>query len=639
MLFITSLYVYKIKKNKFSQQVKQKMTFREDIQGLRALAVLSVVIYHISPHHLPGGFIGVDIFFVISGYLIMGQIYNKIQLNAFSISDFYVKRSKRLFPAFFATVSVSSLFAFLYFLPGEFSKYAWSLVASCLYVSNFYFYTKSGYFDSELQGSPLLHTWSLSVEEQFYAFMPVIMVVAYGVYRRFSIAILTTIAALSFIGCVYLTKSDVSFAFFASFTRFWQFILGGTIAIYGLHLKSHRTLCELLTTIGVITLLANCFFLTHDEFPGIKAVIPTLATVAVLAFSRKGLFIYRLLSIKPAEFIGNISYSLYLWHWPVIIFYQLHFETELKALDKVIVLTLSILLGVLSYYFIEQRFRKSKNSKGVARKAYLQVAFSSAILCAVVYSLTYVLPMRFNEQQLAYEEFMNNHDASYFRPGVCFLTSKYSDISYFKKDTCLIAQEEKENILLVGDSHAAHWYAGLEANKKPNQTISQITASGCKPTISYQGEKRCAQLMRIAFEEIIPTRRYEKIIISARWKIDDLPWLLKTLDRIDTANTEVTVLGPIIEYTQPLPRILAHSDFEDKLKRTQKYEFIEKIDSKFKNELRNKNVKYISIFKNICDSTGNCKTLVGDKPLQFDYGHLTLEGSRTLLNKQSNISL
>lgn len=639
MLFITSLYMYKIKKNKFSQQVKQKMTFREDIQGLRALAVLSVVIYHISPHHLPGGFIGVDIFFVISGYLIMGQIYNKIQQNAFSISDFYVKRFKRLFPAFFATVSVSSLFAFLYFLPGEFSKYAWSLVASCLYVSNFYFYTKSGYFDSELQGSPLLHTWSLSVEEQFYAFMPVIMVVAYGVYRRFSIAILATIAALSFIGCVYLTKSNVSFAFFASFTRFWQFILGGTIAIYGLHLKSHRTLCELLTTIGVITLVASCFFLTHDEFPGIKAVIPTLATVAVLAFSRKGLFIYRLLSIKPAEFIGNISYSLYLWHWPVIIFYQLHFETELKALDKVIVLMCSILLGVLSYYFAEQRFRKSKNSKGVAQKVYLQVAFSSAILCAVVYGLTYILPMRFTQQQLAYEEFMDNHDASYFRPGVCFLTSSYSDISYFKKDTCLIAQEEKENILLVGDSHAAHWYVGLEANKKPNQTLSQITASGCKPTISYQGEKRCAQLMRIAFEEIIPTGKYEKIIISARWKIDDLPWLLKTLDRIDTTNTEVTVLGPIIEYTQPLPRILAHSDFEDKLTRTRKYKFIEKIDSKFENELRNENVKYISIFKNICDSTGNCRTLVGDKPLQFDYGHLTLEGSRTLLNRQSNISL
>lgn len=631
MLLITFLYVYKIKKNKFSQQVKQKMTFREDIQGLRALAVLSVVVYHISPHHLPGGFIGVDIFFVISGYLIMGQIYSKIQQNAFSISNFYVKRFKRLFPAFFATVSVSSFFAFSYFLPGEFSKYAWSLISSCLYVSNFYFYTKSGYFDSELQGSPLLHTWSLSVEEQFYAFMPVIMMLAYGAYKRFSIAILSTIGALSFIGCVYLTQSDVSFAFFASFTRFWQFILGGVIAIYGLHFKNHRTLCELLTTIGVITLLASCFFLTHDEFPGIKAVIPTLATVAVLTFSRKGLFIYRLLSVKPAEFIGNISYSLYLWHWPVIIFYQLYLENELKALDKVIVLILSILLGVLSYYFVEQRFRKSKNSKGVAQKVYLQVALSSAMLCAVVYGLTYVLPTRFTEQQLAYEKFMDNHNANYLRHGVCFLTKKYSDISYFKKDTCLIAEEEKENILLIGDSHAAHWYAGLEANKKPNQTVSQITASGCKPTISYQGEKRCSQLMRYAFEEIIPSGKYDRIIISARWRLDDLPWLLRTLDHLENEVAKITVLGPIIEYTQPVPRILAHRDYEEKLKRTRKFHYIKNIDSAFENKLKNRNAKYVSILNSICTNSASCKTHANGKPIQFDYGHLTQDGSITLL--------
>ena len=404
-------------------------------------------------------------------------------------------------------------------------------------------------------------------------------------------------------------------------------------------MKSHRTLCELLTTIGVISLLASCVFLTHDEFPGIKAIFPTLATVAVLAFSRQGLFIYRLLSIKPAEFIGNISYSLYLWHWPVIIFYQLHFETELKALDKVIVLVCSILLGVASYYFVEQRFRKSKSKEGVTKKIYLQVALSSALLCAIVYGLTYVLPARFTEQQLAYEKFMDNHNANYLRHGVCFLTKKYSDISYFKEDTCLIAEEEKENILLIGDSHAAHWYAGLEANRKPNQTVSQITASGCKPTISYQGEKRCSQLMRYAFEEIIPSGKYDKIIISARWRLDDLPWLLRTLDHLENEVAKITVLGPIIEYTQPLPRILAHSDFEDKLMRTRKYEFIEEIDSEFENELKDRSVKYISILNNICDSTGKCKTLVGNKPIQFDYGHLTLEGSLTLLNRQSNISL
>lgn len=612
-------------------QVSKKMTFREDIQGLRALAVLSVVVYHISPFHLPGGFIGVDIFFVISGYLIMGQIYSKVQKSAFSFSDFYVKRFKRLFPAYFATVALSSIFAFYYFLPGEFSKYAWSLVASCLYVSNFYFFTKSGYFDSELQGSPLLHTWSLSVEEQFYVIMPIIMVLAFGIYKRFSLLILGGLATLSFALCIYLTYNDVSLAFFASFTRFWQFILGGAIAIYSLHIQKHRFLSEVVATSGVLTLLASCVLITHDEFPGIKAIIPTLATVAVLAFSRQGLLIYRLLALKPVEFIGNISYSLYLWHWPIIIFYQLHFETELKAVDKLTILALSIILGALSYYLIEKRFRKRLSpSEPSSKNVYFRVAATSTGLCLVVYGLTHVMPMRFSEQQVKYEQFMENHEADYFRPGVCFLTSKQPNISYFNKKACLIPQKEKENILLVGDSHAAHWYAGLEANKKPNQTISQITASGCKPTISYHGKKRCTDLMHYAFEQEIPSGKYDKIIISARWKIDDLPWLLKTLDIVKEMETEVTVLGPIIEYTQPLPRILAHSDFEEKLVRTRKHEFIEKVDTEFANKLSKRQVTYVSILSNICASKENCKTLVEGSPIQFDYGHLTKEGSLVL---------
>ena len=184
---------------------------------------------------------------------------------------------------------------------------------------------------------------------------------------------------------------------------------------------------------------------------------------------------------------------------------------------------------------------------------------------------------------------------------------------------------------MIGDSHAAHWYAGLEANKKPNQTVSQITASGCKPTISYQGEKRCSQLMRYAFEEIIPSGKYDRIIISARWRLDDLPWLLRTLDHLENEVAKITVLGPIIEYTQPVPRILAHRDYEEKLKRTRKFHYIKNIDSAFENKLKNRNAKYVSILNSICTNSASCKTHANGKPIQFDYGHLTQDGSITLL--------
>ena len=160
--------------------------FRADIQGLRALAVLSVVIYHISPKHLIGGFIGVDIFFVISGHLIIGQICKRLSSGSFSISDFYVKRFKRLFPAYITVAAITSLFAFFFFLPSEFKGYSISLIYSSFYLSNFYFYSKSGYFDSELQGNPLLHTWSLSVEEQFYILFPIIFLLLFRDERTIS---------------------------------------------------------------------------------------------------------------------------------------------------------------------------------------------------------------------------------------------------------------------------------------------------------------------------------------------------------------------------------------------------------------------------------------------------------------------
>ena len=171
----------------------------------------------------------------------------------------------------------------------------------------------------------------------------------------------------------------------------------------------------------------------------------------------------------------------------------------------------------------------------------------------------------------------------------------------------------------------------LGLNKKPNQTISQITASGCKPTISYRGEKRCTELMHYAFEQVIPSGKYDKIIISARWKMDDLSWLLRTLDQIEGTRAEVTVFGPIIEYTQPLPRILAHSDHEEKLVRTRKYEEVSQVDSSFKQNLLRKDINYVSLVSGMCRKKLECKTLIENKPMQFDYGHLTKEASEYLI--------
>ncbi|MDP2596923.1 acyltransferase family protein [Alteromonas stellipolaris] len=606
------------------------MKFREDIQGLRALAVLSVVIYHISPFHLPGGFIGVDIFFVISGYLIIGQIYKKVLENRFAFKEFYVKRFKRLFPAYFATIAISSIFAFIYFLPGEFQNYTWSLISSCLYISNLYFYTKSGYFDSELQGSPLLHTWSLSVEEQFYALVPVLLVVCYKFLHKKSVVALILMGVISFILCVHLSNTNISFAFFSSITRFWQFILGGLVSVYTLQLTKQKAISEIVSMGSLTTLVACCFFMSHDDFPGFKALVPTLATTLLLAFSSRSLLTYKLLAIKPAKFCGDISYSLYLWHWPVIIFYSLHFERDLAAIDKVAVFGLSTVLGIVSYYFIEERFRKSNAAEG---NTFLRVAALSTAICAVSFAFTQVNNYRFTEQQKSYEQFMLNYKADNLRPGSCFLTKQQPDISYYNKDLCLTQSDSKENIVLLGDSHAAHWYSAMnEAIDNETQTLTQITASGCKPTLDYEGEARCTELMKWAFNDVLYSETYDKVIISARWKIDDLEPLLSAVEKLQSRGLEVVVLGPIIEYSQALPRLLAKTSAGETLVSSRKYSSISKIDSKFNAALSAKGFKYYSILKSICIDNTNCITTHNNEPIQFDYGHLTPKGAELILS-------
>lgn len=612
------------------------MTFREDIQGLRALAVLSVVIYHISPFHLPGGFVGVDIFFVISGYLIIGQIYQNLIHNSFDFRNFYVKRFQRLFPTFFVTTLVTTIFSLFFFLPGEFHNYSRSLISAFLYISNFYFYAKSGYFDTELQNSPLLHTWSLSVEEQFYAIIPGLLLLSYRFLKDRALLMLALIGVISFVLCFYLSQININLAFFSSFTRFWQFIIGGLVAIFiGQNFRQGKA-SELLSVFSLLVLVSCFFFMSHDDFPGLKAIIPTFATATLLAFSKSSQFTYKLLTISPAKFFGDISYSLYLWHWPVIVFYSLYFEADLTATHKISILLISIFLAIISYHYIENYFRnRSKDQINI----FLKVSALSILMCATTFSMSLINTNRFTKQQQEYEEFMQSFNDDYFRKGECFLTTQHPDISFFKIDTCITAEKGKENIVLIGDSHAAHWYSAMNELIGKNQTLSQITASGCKPLLNTQGEKWCTDLMMLAFEDVLIKGNVDTVILSARWKKKHLDLLLRTIEELQAKKIEVVVLGPIIEYSQPLPRLLALSDDVLDVNSSSKYDKISEIDAEFKSAVSSKLVKYFSILETACPHNDSCITLVDGKPLQFDYGHLTENGARLLLSRTALLPL
>lgn len=617
--------------------MRQNNQYRLDIQGLRAIAVLAVVIFHINPNRLLGGFIGVDIFFVISGYLIIGIIWRDLNKDNFSLINFYSRRVNRLFPALFTMTFVISILGYFVFLPEEMNNYAKSLISSLFYISNFYFYSISGYFDSELKFSPLLHTWSLSIEEQFYIVFPLLLWLIYRKKPKSVIRFFIVIGILSLILSECLLYSDESLSFFSSPSRVWQFISGGLIAIYPGTFKLSKVLSDILGLIGLI-IIFSCLFLYSEElsFPGINALLPTLATVMVIYSGNNPNLIYKFLSLSPFTFFGKISYSLYLWHWPVIIFYKLTINNTISKIGKLEVLFLSIVLGYLSWRFIEQLTKNRVIAKRSLKP--IVISLSATVLVSVIAVISLDgLPYRYSKQQLWYSSFMN-YGQKYFREGNCFFTTKYKDFKLFNKQECVVYDENKNNILLIGDSHAAHWYSALatKMNKK-TETLSQVTLASCRPLIEYDVNRMCSDMLDWAYQNLIKTKRFDKIILSAAWDEENLKDLLETITKITEYTDEIVILGPIVSYAQPLPRLLAKYTNKEIFEFSE-YDRIKKADDAFIEALAGKPVVYISVLNKMCSNGSDCITTTDkDVPMQFDRGHLTHEGAVYLINKLNGV--
>ncbi|WP_339722101.1 acyltransferase family protein [uncultured Paraglaciecola sp.] len=614
---------------------------RLDIQGLRALAVLSVVIFHISPEHLTGGYLGVDIFFVISGFLIIGQLWRALNNNKFSFSEFYYRRFKRLLPALLVVLCISSVAAYFLLLPSEYKNYAYSVFSSLFYFSNFYFYSQSGYFDAEMQSAPLLHTWSLSVEEQFYFIFPILLFLIYKFTptRIRTLFILSAIALVSFVVSEWLLTHDPSLSFYISPTRFWQFIAGGLLAISGFEAqsKTNKLLCSIL---GLVILAYTIWVFTEATlFPGINALPVTLATV-ILLYARPNLGLIGYITSNPlGHFFGNISYSLYLWHWPIIIFYKAYVFRELDRFDKLALFVISILLGYLTYRFVELPF-KNWRTPPVTTKAFILPTISTVILTMVVIMLIDFQSLRFSPTQLKADAYQpKGHILQ--RMGTCFITSRKNNFSYYDKNTCIDAQPNKKNYLLIGDSHSAHWYPAINSSLTVNETLSQANASGCKPLLPLKGENRCTDLMAWVFNTLIEKQQYDKVYIAGRWRIEDAKKINATITHLQQYVSQVVVLGPVIEYEHRLPQLLAKfgDTAPNAIMKYAKFEQQRLVDDSLHFQVTAANGEYKSVLKAMCSSPTLCQHTVDDGiPIQSDYGHLTNQGAQFLLNKIENAS-
>ncbi|SRR5258706_3406358 len=495
-----------------------KLTYRADIDGIRAIAVLAIIFYHAGIKIFSGGFVGVDIFFVISGYLITTIILREINENEFSLAKFYERRIRRIFPALFATLLITLLTSALLFSTKEFKDFSQSLLATTLFTSNILFWSQSGYFDAPSTLKPLLHTWSLAVEEQFYIFFPLLLSFLARYIRPKLNLTLLGIALASFALNIYNLNHDTSGAFYLAHMRIWELLIGSLLATKMIASKINLHIGNLLSLIGLVMLAIPIFLYTNDTpFPGIAASIPTLGTALIIYSGIENkTFIGRILSFWPIVFIGQISYSLYLWHWPIIVFARYYAIIELTALETAAVLLIIFILSILSWHFIEKPFRQRSFLKNRGIFVYAAIGMVLTIAAGSAIYLTNGLPNRFSSRQADIDP---NTDVRLKKWRSCGGRVKNPSPLKF----CKIGEDKNIPIFLLwGDSHARALAPSIQISALQAGVTGLVAYTPACPSllgVDRQGQQSCSEFNIDIINYIQDHPNLHTIILASRWAL------------------------------------------------------------------------------------------------------------------------
>lgn len=454
------------------------MQYRPEIDGLRAIAVMPVILFHAGFSAFSGGFIGVDVFFVISGYLITGIILEDLRQGRFSILRFYERRARRILPALFLVVAVCIPFAWMWMPTHSYKDFAQSVVAVTLFASNILFYREAGYFDLSANEKPLLHTWSLAVEEQYYLIFPILLLFLWRHQRNRAFYGIVTLAILSLALAEWGWRTHPIANFYLAPSRAWEFLAGSIVAF--LHMKNPRATGNIASLSGFSLILFSIFF--YDEnipFPSLYATVPVGGTVLVLMFATTGTWIARLLSFRAFTAIGLISYSAYLWHHPLFAFARIYNLYPPSPLQMLFLSGLSLVLAYFSWRFVEQPFRNGKVAASLApRKVFFLAATTgSALIAFGVYGhLKNGLPERLNETARYYANLSqseNPYDNCMIRIGGDYR-------SHPRKGCQDFIIGERIDVMFIGDSHShALAYQAQQALKNADISSYSVAYAGC----------------------------------------------------------------------------------------------------------------------------------------------------------------
>lgn len=551
--------------------------YRADIDGLRAFAILAVVIFHAFPALLPGGFVGVDVFFVISGYLISSIIFKNLQSGTFSFYDFYRRRIRRIFPALLLVLAATFLFGWITLLATEFQQLNKHIAAGLGFIQNIILFQESGYFDVSSELKPLTHLWSLGVEEQFYLVFPIIALLIWR-WRLNTLTIIALMLLASLYANIVEVSTNTSAAFFLPQYRFWELLCGSVIAYIAMTRKLHHlssTVSHPASVFGFALLIASVLFINENlQFPGYWAIPPVLGSMLIIAAGPGAVINRYILTHRFAVWIGLISYPLYLWHWPLLTFARI-IESETPSPQIRIMLVLaSIVLAWATYRFVEKPFRAKSNPKMVFYSLIVTAfAFASVAILTIVND---GFPFRQKDrEQFAqsfantapeWNYFTNNETAARFRMDCDFYDTK----SFFKGkatntpassiDPSCYTPTSNKKVLLWGDSHVQQLNYGLQHTLPANVSILQIASSGCFPNLpdKFSTEAEYCRVSNQTALDVIKKESPEVVVIAqitGHDTVNDYKAMTKLLKSYGVAH--VIIAGPVPKYQASLYQIIA----------------------------------------------------------------------------------
>lgn len=637
--------------------------YRKDLDGLRAVAVILVTFFHYKIHRtFEAGFLGVDIFFVLSGYFITEQIVSEADSSQFSFAKFYLKRCHRLLPAFIFHLFISIALAIAIFPPSELIQFSQTLISALTSTSNFYFWKNSNYFDPASELNPLLHTWSLSVEEQFYLVWPLLLIAIIKVKDFFKISILLIIIISSLILSTVAVKTDPNATFYLMPFRVFELAIGALAVFINRGPGLPQKILQFLPATAILLILASLFKLkpesTIDSF---NLLIPCIGTL-MLIVCKPNNQISNFLSLQPLVYLGKISYSFYLFHWPMYVFYKFYVSRSPNDTEVAILLLLTFILAMFSFYYVETPFRLNKEGKNKfsATSGAITISLTCLAITALAGFMTYNGMMwrtRLKSSITGSLVQANAQNPHLFYGGFnCVSTPCHLSV-----DTNL-RSEPRKTIIVIGDSHSKALYAGI-AKYFPNYEITFYEASGCpffsldyQRSFSDPNYKRiCEASRKMAFEKIRETPG-SIVILSQNWIINSFTNGLETLDFVQNTPDfnnfiaeQITILvkrlkvkklvvignvpstgsvySPLSCISKPFNENTNCLTTEEK-----KLESRRLINRYLSAKINLPNLVFKDPYEALC-SDSKCNNFVNDFPIYSDDNHLSIWGSELVIKK------